>query len=93
LSQTSLSEFQTIMSGLQTDLKKQNRDFQDSLLPQIEKEVEYYKQSRMKEIDQAVEAIVQRASQEIFNKSLSLSDHQTLVIQSLEKAKKEGIFD
>ena len=74
-------------------LEQQNKEFQDTLLPQIEKEVEYYKKARMQEIDQAVTSIVQKASQEIFNKSISIADHQNVVIQSLEKAKKEGFFD
>lgn len=93
LSNVSLKEFQTIMVQLQNDLKNQNKQFQQTLLPQIQKEIEEYKITKMKEIDQSVTGIVQKASQEIFNKSLSLTDHQNLVTQSLEKAKKEGIFD
>jgi len=93
MSTTSLSEFQNVMSGLQSDLKKQIQDFQATLLPRVEKELDTYKKSRMQEVDQAVVSIVQKASQDIFNKTISMSDHQNAVIQSLEKAKKEGIFD
>lgn len=93
LSVTSLSEFQTIMSGLQNDLKKQIDEFHTTLLPRIEKDLDIYKQARMQEIDQAVVGIIQKASQEIFNKTISMSDHQNAVIQSLEKAKKEGVFE
>ncbi len=89
----SLKEFQTIMLELQTDLKKQISAFHEAMLPEIEKKLELYRQTRLKEIDQEVGVIVQKASQEIFNKSISLADHQSLVIESLEKAKKEGIFD
>lgn len=92
LTSESLKEFQIIMTQLQTDLKKQNKEFQDTLLPEIQKEVESYKKARMQEVDQAVTGIVQKASQEIFNKSISMEDHQTVVTQSLEKAKKEGLF-
>jgi len=63
------------------------------LIPEIEKELETYKQQRMKSIDQTVMTIIQKASQEIFNKSLSAGDHQSIVIDALEKAKKEGVFD
>jgi hypothetical protein len=93
LSNESLTEFQKIMSELQTDLNKQNKDFQNTLLPEIQKEVEAYKKIRMQQVDQAVTGIVQKASQEIFNKTISIADHQAVIIQSLEKAKKEGIFD
>lgn len=93
LSSTSLNEFQTIMLALQMDLKKQIQDFHQTLLPAIEKELDEYKKARMVQIDKAVLDIIQKASQEIFNKSISITDHQAAVIQSLEKAKKEGVFD
>lgn len=90
---TSLSEFQNIMSQLQVDLKKQIDDFHNALLPKIEQELETYKKARMQQVDKAAVDIAQKASQEIFNKTISMSDHQNAVIQSLERAKKEGIFD
>ena len=37
-------------------------------------------------------AIIQKASQEILNKSLSLDDHRQLITEALEKAKNEGLF-
>jgi len=93
LSGQSLAQFQTIMTTLESGLKKQIQDFHQSLLPQVEKELQEYKKARMQQIDAAVVTIVQKASQEIFNKSLPLADHQNIVIESLEKAKKEGVFD
>jgi hypothetical protein len=36
---------------------------------------------------------VQKASSEMFNKSISTEDHQKLLMESLEKAKSEGVFD
>ncbi len=93
LTTQSLNEFQTTMTDLQSGLKKQIQEFHTSLLPEIEKELQVYKQARVQQIDQTVTNIIQKASQEIFNKSLSLSDHQAIVTESLEKAKKEGLFD
>lgn len=93
LTSQSLAEFQTVMKQLQTDLQLQIKTFHESLLPEVEKELEEYKQARMKEIDTVVIGIVQKASQEIFNRSLSLRDHQELLTQALEKAKKEGVFN
>src|SRR5260221_7409426 len=84
LTALSLTEYQTIMSDLQTGLKKQIQDFHATLLPQIEKELDAYKKARMKQVDHAVIAIIQKASQEIFNKSLSSQEHQTIIIESLE---------
>lgn len=89
----SLTEFHTVMTGMEQGLKKQIADFHTSLLPQIEKELETYKQERIKQIDQTVMNIIQKASQEIFNRSLSVGDHQNIVTDALEKAKKEGVFE
>ncbi len=74
-------------------LKKQINDFHLTLLPQIEKELDAYKQVRMQEIDKVTIEIVQKASQDIFNKTISLTEHQNVITQSLDKAKKEGVFD
>jgi len=93
LSNETLNEFQTIMTQLQNDLKKQNKEYQNTLLPEIQKEIDEYKKTRMQQIDQITGEIIQKASQEIFNKSISLNDHQKVVIDSLEKAKKEGVFN
>jgi vacuolar-type H+-ATPase subunit H len=89
----SLTEFQTTMTTLQTDLKKQIHEFHDSLLPEVEKELARYKQARIEQIDKTVLAITQKAAQDILNKAIPLSEHQQLVIDALEKAKKEGVFD
>jgi vacuolar-type H+-ATPase subunit H len=93
LTSQSLTDFQSVMKQLQLDLQQQIKTFHESLLPEVEKELESYKQTRMKAIDSGVVNIVQKASQEIFNRSLSLRDHQELLMQALEKAKKEGVFD
>jgi hypothetical protein len=89
----SLSGFQNITNELELELQQQIKDFRQNLLANLEKEVESYKQQKIRRIDQASHVIVQQVAQEVLNKSLSLDDHQNLVIQSLEKAKKEGIFD
>lgn len=93
LTKTSLTDFQHILQGLQTDMQKQITEFHEKQLPMLEKELETYKQSRMKEADQLISRVVQKTSQEVLNKSISLDDHQDLVVASLEKAKKEGVFE
>lgn len=91
--QTQVTDFQNSAKELEVDLQKQIKDFHDTLLPGLEKELDDYKKIRMKQADQTIASIVQKASQEILNKTISLDDHQKLIIESLEKAKKEGIFD
>jgi hypothetical protein len=93
LSVESLAEFQTIIKDLKTDLQKQVQEFHTALLPALQTELAAYKQSRMDQTNVLVTQIVTRASAEIMNKAISLEDHQSLVTDSLEKAKKQGAFD
>lgn len=89
----SLTDFQNVIKQLYDNLQKQIKDVQDSMLPALQKELAEYKEMRMKQTDQDVISIVQKATQEIFNKSISFNDHENLLIESLEKAKKESLFD
>ncbi len=93
MADTSLTDFQKASSGLQTDLQTQIKDFKDKLLPEMEKELEEYKKMRLKQTEELVTKIVERASEEVFGRSISLQDHQKLLTDSLEKAKAEGVFD
>ncbi|HEX7042318.1 MAG TPA: hypothetical protein VF189_03645, partial [Patescibacteria group bacterium] len=93
LTAESLGEFQEVSKELQTDLEQQIKNFRETLLPNMEKELEEYKQKRLAEIEKSVTNIAQKVSQEVLNKTLSFSDHQNLVLDALEKAKREGVFD
>lgn len=93
LTAESLTEFQTIVKTLVADLQKQTEEFRQTLLPKMEQELEGYKQARLKQTEEMTTRIVQKASQEILNKVIPLSDHQNLVTEALEKAKKEGVFN
>lgn len=89
----SLTGFQNVTNELELDLQKQIKDFRGTLLANLEKEIEEYKAAKIRRIDQASVGVAQRVAQEVLNKSLTMEDHQKLVIQSLEHAKKEGVFD
>lgn len=92
ISQQSVHDFQATVKQLQTDLQQQIASFHQSLLPNLEKELDEYKQMRLKQTDQMVASIVQKTSQEVLNKTIPLEDHHTLMTEALEKAKKEGVF-
>jgi hypothetical protein len=93
IAQQTINELQSDTKTLQTDLQNQLKDFRNSFLPSIQKEVEEYKQTRFKEIDNSVRGIVERVTKDVLNKSIPTEDHEKLVLDSLEKARKEGIFD
>lgn len=93
LTMQSITDFQDITKSLKENLQKELESFHSKLLPKMEGELEEYKRARLEQIDKVVVQIVQIASQEILNKTLSVEDHEHLVRESLEKAKKEGAFD
>lgn len=92
LTANSLADFQTIVKGLEGDMQKQTALFRESLLPNLEKELENYKAMRIKQSEATITKIIQQVAQDVLNKSLSMDDHQKLLIDALEKAKTEGVF-
>ncbi len=92
LAAQSLDQFHNVNIKLEEDLQNQVKLIHETLLPKLEKDLEEYKQTRLQQTEQMIIMIVQKASQEILNKSISLEDHHKLLIESLERAKKEGIF-
>lgn len=93
IAHSSLEEFQHVTRELQTDLQKQIQEFHNTLLPGLQKELDAYKQSRMKQAEQTITRVVQEVSQDVLNKSISFEDHQKLMTDALDKARKEGLFE
>ncbi|HWY78764.1 MAG TPA: hypothetical protein VNW29_00230 [Candidatus Sulfotelmatobacter sp.] len=88
----SLINLQAITKTMEAELDKQSKEYRASLLPRLEKELEEYKKIRLQQAERTINQVIQEVSQEVLNKSLSLDDHHRLLIESLEKAKKEGVF-
>lgn len=56
----------------------------------IEKGLEEYKKKKMEEVDSNIEKIVRNAVKLTIGKSISTKEHEKLVLEALEEAKKEG---
>lgn len=54
-----------------------------------EKEIENYKKERFKEMDRKIYKILGEVAKKTIGKTIDLSDHEKLVMEALEKAKKE----
>jgi hypothetical protein len=65
--------------------KKVNLEYE-----QMEKELEKYKEVKLKEIDGAIYHILADVTRNVLGKALSLEDHQELVMSSLEEARRQG---
>lgn len=93
VSTKSLTDFQNYLKQFESDMQKQMKDFRSSLLPQIQNELENYKKEKFREADKKVDEVVRKVAEKVLNKTLSSEDHQKLIIDSLERARKEGVFD
>jgi len=89
----SLDNFQNITKKFEVEMDNEMKSYRTNLLVNLQKEIESYKQQKIKEADKTVSTIIQKVSQKVLNKSIPLEDHQKLIIESLEKCLKEGIFD
>lgn len=89
----SLVDFQSITKKFEDDMQKQSEEFRKSILPQIQKELEDYKQKRFEEADVTIGKIIQNVTEKVLNKSISLEDHKKLIIAALDKAKNDGLFN
>jgi len=56
---------------------------------ETEKEIDSYKRQRFEEINRKMYQLLAKVAKETIGKAIDLSDHEKLVMESLEKAKKE----
>lgn len=92
LSLQSVTNFQTITKGFEGELQTELKQFRDSLLPNIEKEIAAYKEHRIKDAEHSITQLVQKISREVLRNSITIEDHEKLILEALERAKKEGII-
>jgi F0F1-type ATP synthase membrane subunit b/b' len=63
-----------------------------ALVGQAEKDINDYKKRQMEKVDAQIADLVQRTYEEVFKRSIPENLQQELIFESLEKAKKEGMF-
>ena len=59
---------------------------------QVEKNIDNYKKEKIKEIDEKIYQIIKQVAKKTIGKTIDLSFHEKLVMETLEKAKKEKFF-
>jgi hypothetical protein len=63
------------------------------MLTQVQTEVNEYKKQKLATVDHAILELIQKTYQDILGKSIPPEIHQQLILEALEKTKKEGVFD
>ena len=71
-------------------VKKEN--FRKTSEKELENEIRQRKEKELQKLNDNIYKILSNISKEVIGKSLNLSDHEDLIIASLEKAKKERLL-
>lgn len=74
--------------GMQELIDKKTNE----MLEQAELEIADYKSNRLRKIDVEINQLVQKTFQEVLRKSIPESIHEELIMEALEKAKKESVL-
>ena len=74
--------------GTQTQLDLQMKEE----FAAAKKDLENYKVARMAKINQEINALCSQVMLEVLGRSIPLAEHEKLLMEALEEAKKEGIF-
>lgn len=64
----------------------------DQAIATAQGQIDDYKATQIEGLEEKVQEKVQELAKEVLGKAISLSEHEDLVMKSLEKAKKEGIL-
>lgn len=67
--------------------KKVSEEFE-----KVNQEIQEYKKNQIGNIDKEISTLVAKISKEVLGKTLTPSEHEKIIIDSLENAKKDGLF-
>lgn len=90
--QKTLGQFQGIAATFEKEMQTKTVELQKALLINFEEQLKNHQQQRFADADRQINEIVKNVSQKVLNKSIPYEDHKNLIIEALEKARKEGVF-
>jgi hypothetical protein len=82
---------QTLMSHATKSEQMISQKTQE-MLQKIELELETYKKTKMQNVDHEILQLIQKTYQEILGRSIPPTVQRELILEALEKSKKEGLF-
>lgn len=95
----SLIRSQQALDNIENEVKKQLEESKSALKDEMLKslnrasdEISQYKIRELTKVDEEIDQLVVQMAKELLRINLSPKDHRKLVIQSLEKAKEQGMF-
>lgn len=88
----SLEAFSQSLSAKSVGMQELIDKKTNEMLEQAELEIADYKANRLRKIDTEISQLVQKTFQEVLRKSIPESIHEELILEALEKAKKENVL-
>src|SRR4030042_4913980 len=85
-----------LLPSLQKELEQIPRMVEEKLsqeIARVDKEVETHKQQKIKQLDTQIYQIISEVAKNTIGRSVDMSTHEELVMEALEKAKKEKFFE
>jgi F0F1-type ATP synthase membrane subunit b/b' len=95
LTREAKSEIEKLSKSITEEISSIFRSTSEKLnerVSQAEKNIENYKERKLKELDQRIYQIIGEVAEKTIGKAIDLSTHEELVMEALEKAKKEKFF-
>lgn len=95
VNQMAATELKVFANTLQEQTKKTQAEAAANIqqvFASMGEEVEKYKKARLVMVDQVVRDMVLKVAREVMGETLTISDHETLVIKALEEAKKKNVI-
>lgn len=95
VNQMAATELKVFASTLQEQTQKTQAEAAVSIqqvFASMGEEVEKYKQARLAMVDQVVRDMVLKVAREVMGETLTMSDHETLVLKALEEARKKNVI-
>jgi F0F1-type ATP synthase membrane subunit b/b' len=87
-----IKNFKESIKRLTVSSQKEVKEKIDTEYEASKKEIDIYKKEELKKVDSDIYDLLEKIAKEVLGKAISLSDHEALIEDALEKAKKEGVF-
>lgn len=85
-------EMTKFIEDQQTAIERESQFLIANSLQKITKRLDEYQKRRLAEVDDGVRQILLSASREVLGRSISLTEHEQLVREAIERAKKDKLF-
>ncbi len=93
---TNNAEIEDFVNSLKEKSISANTELEDHIkisLNNALNDVENYKKQKVNEVEKNIDKLILNICKEFLSKNITLDEHKKLIFSSLERAKKEGVFD